>query len=63
METLLLLAGLILIVEGTPYFAFPSLIKRWIAQVLETSDSFLRLLGLTAMIVGLFLVYLARRVL
>ena len=63
METILLWVGLILIVEGMPYFAFPSLVKKWIAQVLEISDSLLRILGLGAMLFGLFLVYLARRIL
>lgn len=62
METLLLWAGLILITEGMPYFAFPSLVKKWIAQVLEISDSLLRILGLISMLFGLSLVYLARRV-
>jgi uncharacterized protein YjeT (DUF2065 family) len=63
METILLLTGLILVVEGMPYFAFPSLVKKWIAQVLELSDALLRVLGLVAMLFGLFLVYLARRIL
>ena len=63
METILLWTGLILVVEGMPYFAFPSLVKKWIAQVLKLSDALLRVLGLMAMLFGLFLVYLARRIL
>jgi uncharacterized protein YjeT (DUF2065 family) len=63
METILVATGLVLILEGLPYFAFPYLFKSWIARILEIPESRLRVYGLSAMIAGLFLIYLARRVL
>ncbi|MEW6184966.1 MAG: DUF2065 domain-containing protein [Thermodesulfobacteriota bacterium] len=63
METILVALGLILILEGLPYFAFPTLFKTWIARILTLPESVLRVYGLAAMIIGLLLIYLARRVL
>ncbi len=60
MELLLSLLGLILIVEGLPYFAFPQHAKRWLAKLQETPDEHLRVMGLAAMLLGLLLSYLAR---
>jgi hypothetical protein len=63
METLLVAIGLILILEGLPYFAFPTLFKSWMARILTLPESVLRVYGFSAMILGLILIYLARRVL
>jgi uncharacterized protein len=60
MKTLFCLLGLVLIVEGVPYFAFPEKMKRWMARIQETGDSHLRIMGLAAMGAGLVLVYLCR---
>lgn len=60
MEFLIALLGLLLIVEGLPYFAFPGRMKRWLAKIQDMSDAQLRTVGLLAMGVGLFLTYLSR---
>lgn len=60
MKLLLCLIGLVLIVEGLPYFAFPGQMKKWIKKVQEIPDPHLRAMGLAAMCIGLLLVYLFR---
>jgi uncharacterized protein YjeT (DUF2065 family) len=61
MNELLTVIGLILVLEGLPYFAFPKVFKQWIVKVLELSEGSLRIYGLVSMLVGLLLVFLARR--
>jgi hypothetical protein len=53
--------GLVFIIEGLPYFAFPSHLKRWLRQLLASPDSVLRGFGFAAMVLGLLLIYLGRR--
>ena len=60
MKLLFCLIGLVFIIEGLPYFAFPDKMKRWMKMVLEMPDSHLRALGLVAMCIGLVLTYLFR---
>jgi uncharacterized protein len=60
MEDLITILGMILVLEGLPYFAFPETFKAWIARMLELPESRLRIYGFISMMVGLFLVYLAR---
>ena len=60
MKLLFCLIGLVFIIEGLPYFAFPDKMKKWIKMVLEVPDSHLRALGLVAMCIGLVLAYLFR---
>ncbi|MFP4087730.1 MAG: DUF2065 domain-containing protein [Desulfobacteraceae bacterium] len=54
------LLGLVLIVEGLPYFACPDRMKKWVATLQELPSSRLRLMGFVAMAVGLLMVYLFR---
>lgn len=61
MEDFITLLGLILVLEGLPYFAFPEFFKTWIARVLETPESRLRIYGMISIASGLFLIYLARQ--
>ncbi len=63
METLLSLVGLVLIIEGIPYFAFPEKMKEVLARVPLVPARSLRLFGITAILAGLLLVYVARKVL
>jgi uncharacterized protein YjeT (DUF2065 family) len=58
MKILLCLLGMVLIVEGLPYFAFPDKMKKWMALIQETRDGQLRVMGLAAMGAGLILVHL-----
>jgi hypothetical protein len=61
MNELLTVIGLILILEGMPYFAFPKGFKKWVVKVLEMPEGSLRIYGLVSMLAGLLLVYLGRR--
>ena len=60
MDFLITVLGVVLIVEGIPWFLSPGGYKRLLLQLLPVGDAVLRLLGLTMMIGGLLLVYLAR---
>ena len=52
--------GMVMIIEGVPYFAFPDKMKVWIVKVLELPDGTLRKFGFVLMVLGLFLVYVGR---
>lgn len=60
MKFFLCVLGMVMIVEGLPYFAFPEKMKLWIAKVLEMSPGSMRGLGLVLMLMGLLLVAIAR---
>jgi uncharacterized protein YjeT (DUF2065 family) len=49
--------GMVLVLEGLPYFAFPEKIKSLYLKIQEISDTNLRMLGFLAMVFGLLLVY------
>lgn len=57
MRLLLCLIGLVLIVEGIPYFAFPGKMKKWMSTLQEIPDSNLRAMGFVAMALGLLIAY------
>ncbi len=60
MKLLFCLLGLILVVEGIPYFAFPRRMKRWMLRLQDIPDAHLRVMGFLAMCAGLLLTYLFR---
>jgi uncharacterized protein YjeT (DUF2065 family) len=60
MKLLLCLLGLVLIVEGFPYFVFPAKMKKWMLVVQEIPDQYLRVMGFLAMCAGLLVAYLFR---
>lgn len=60
MKFFLCMLGLVLVLEGLPYFAFPDKMKTWVKKIQETPDSQLRMMGFAAMCAGLVLVYLFR---
>jgi uncharacterized protein YjeT (DUF2065 family) len=60
MRLLLCLLGLLLLVEGIPYFAFPDKMKKWMSIIQGTPDSQLRAMGFAAMCIGLVIAYLFR---
>lgn len=60
MKFFLCVVGVVLIIEGLPYFAFPEKIKIFLLKLQDIPDSTLRILGLFAMITGLILVYFGR---
>ena len=61
MEFLLCVFGMVMIIEGLPYFAFPKRMKFWIQKISVTPEGALRKFGLVLMTVGLLLVYFGRR--
>jgi hypothetical protein len=60
MEFLVVVIGVVMIVEGIPWFLAPGWYKRVLLQLLPVSDAPLRMLGLAFMLTGLLLVYLVR---
>ena len=61
MEFFLCVIGMVMIVEGTPYFAFPERMKQVVAQVLQLPDRVLRQFGFFLMLVGVLLVWLGKQ--
>ena len=61
MDYFLCVIGMVLFLEGLPYVAFPSKMKKWLRSILETPSSALRSLGFILMAAGLCLVYIGRR--
>lgn len=52
--------GMVLILEGLPYFAFPEKIKEYLMKIMDVPDRTLRLLGLASIVSGLILVFFGR---
>jgi hypothetical protein len=57
---LLVVIGVVMIVEGIPWFLSPGGYKRLLLQVLPLNNGLLRLMGLGLMLAGLLLVYLVK---
>jgi len=60
MKFFLCVLGLVMIVEGLPYFAFPEKMKFWIGKIVTTPESSLRRFGLVLMAIGMCLIYFGR---
>lgn len=60
MKFFLCVLGMVFIIEGLPYVAFPGKTKTYFSRLLTFSDSTLQILGLSAMVAGVILVYLGR---
>ena len=60
MKFFLCVIGMVMIVEGLPYFAFPEKMKFWVQKVLEMPDSALRKFGFVLMVTGLGMIYMGR---
>ena len=60
MKFFLCAIGLVLIIEGLPYFISPDSMKRMLLMLPQIPSRHLRLLGAGAIVIGLLLVYLAR---
>lgn len=63
MELFLCVIGMVMIVEGLPYFAFPEKMKSVMAVVQQQPDAVLRVFGSVMTFIGLLIVYLARNAL
>ena len=60
MKYFLCVLGMVFVIEGLPYVAFPEKVKAYLLKIHEMPDSTLRLLGLSAIIAGLILVYFGK---
>ena len=60
MSEILTAVALLLVIEGMLPFIKPSRYKQLVAQIVRLSDNQLRVFGLTAMIAGLLLLFIAR---
>ena len=60
MEYFLCVLGMVFVIEGLPYFAFPHKVKSYIMKLQEMPDSTLRILGFCAIVTGLILIYFGR---
>ena len=60
MTDFLVALGLVFVIEGLVFAAFPGSAKRAMATVMETPDLPLRLIGIGSAIVGLVMVWLTR---
>ncbi len=58
-DTLLAAVALMLVLEGVLPFLMPSLWRDTFRRLVELSDGQLRFIGLTAMLAGLFLLFMA----
>ena len=61
MKFFLSVLGMVMILEGLPYFACPERIKKWLVRVREMEAAHLRTFGFMAMCVGMVLIYLGQR--
>jgi uncharacterized protein YjeT (DUF2065 family) len=60
MSDFLAALGLVFVIEGLIFAAFPEAAKRAMTGVLETPDVSVRLIGVGSAVVGLIIVWLAR---
>jgi uncharacterized protein YjeT (DUF2065 family) len=60
MSDFLVALGLVFVIEGIVFAAFPDAAKRAVTAMLETPDTVLRLVGLASAILGLLVVWLVR---
>ncbi|MCM2284936.1 MAG: DUF2065 domain-containing protein [Desulfobacula sp.] len=61
MKFFLCVMGMVMIIEGLPYFAFPSKMKEWVLMMVGIDDANLRKFGFIFMTAGLIIVYLAMK--
>ena len=57
MKFFLSVIGMVLIIEGIPYFASPEGMKKLLIKIPQIPTRYLRVFGLTAVITGLALIY------
>ncbi|MEA1969299.1 MAG: DUF2065 domain-containing protein [Thermodesulfobacteriota bacterium] len=61
MKFFLCVMGMVMIVEGLPYFAFPKRMKEIVHTVTMLPDEALRRFGVVLMMIGLGVVYFGKR--
>lgn len=60
MKFFLCVMGMVLILEGLPWFGWPEKVKQMMRVLQEQDNALLRRLGLMMMVLGLGLVYLGK---
>ena len=60
MDFFLCVIGMVMIVEGFPYLAFPAKMKAMLQKLLETPDNMLQKFGLILMLTGFCFVYFGK---
>jgi len=63
MDYFLSVLGLVLILEGIPYFSFPEKMREMLAKIPSVPTASLRIFGITAVILGLLCIFVAKRLL
>ena len=61
MKLFVTLIGLLMVVEGLPYFAFPEKLQALMRQIEKMNPDYLRMVGLISTLVGLVICYIAQR--
>ena len=61
MKLLITLVGLILILEGLPYMAFPESMQDWLRQLSTFKPNRLRLIGALAVVAGLIICFVTQQ--
>ncbi|MDA3790593.1 MAG: DUF2065 domain-containing protein [Desulfobacula sp.] len=61
MKFFLCVIGMVMIVEGLPYFAFPDKMKEMVQMIIGLDDTKLRRLGFNLMLAGLGVVSFAMK--
>jgi uncharacterized protein YjeT (DUF2065 family) len=61
MDDFIAAVGLVFFIEGLLFAAFPAFVRARIADVLESSEGRMRVVGLVAAILGLGIVFYARQ--
>jgi uncharacterized protein YjeT (DUF2065 family) len=60
MSDFLVALGLVFVIEGLIFAAFPATTKRAMQAVLEAPDTSLRIIGIGSAVVGILLIWLIR---
>jgi uncharacterized protein YjeT (DUF2065 family) len=61
MKFFLCVIGMVMVVEGLPYFAFPEKMKVVIQKMMDMPDKALQKFGFVLMLAGICLVYLGKQ--
>jgi uncharacterized protein YjeT (DUF2065 family) len=61
MEFFLCVLGMVLVIEGVPYFGFSDKMKTMMSFIQQQDDATLRMMGGAMMVLGLVTLFLARR--
>lgn len=61
MKLLILLIGLVFVLEGLPYAAFPEAMRKWLVKLTELPPHQLRVMGFSAMGIGLLICWIVQK--